>query len=557
MNVSVVLLTGGLAGFLLLPSLGCAAVAAGERAEPTAPEQPRAFVDTMIVPSNGRTIEVKAGDDLQQALDRAEPGDTILLEPGARFIGPFSLPNKPTGRGWITVRTAAPDRQLPPPGTRVRPADASSMPKLVARRGDGVIHAEQGAHHYRLIGLEITPSDGTYLYSLVWFGHNRDRSVEDLPHHLIVDRCFIHGDPAKGSRRGIALNGRSLAVIDSHLSDFKEVGGDSQAIMGWGGPGPFKIVNNYLEGAGENLMFGGGDPSIRDLVPSDIEIRQNHMVKPLAWKRGEPGFHGTAWTIKNIFELKNARRVIADGNVLEHNWQESQNGFAVLLTVRNQDGKAPWSVVEDVRFTNNVIRHSGSGLNLLGRDDNHPSEETKRILIENNYWEDIGGARWGGTGILFQLMNGSSDVAVQHNTGLQKGMVLFALGRPNRRFAFRDNVAPHNEYGIFGNDVGTGASALDAYFPQALVTGNVLAGGNKRLYPEGNSFPASLDVTSLAKGAPTIDRPSGTISADPPGSRQPGVDRAELCYALGPLAAAEPLCGRSTLAAGDVSSISR
>ena len=33
------------------------------------------------------------------------------------------------------------------------------------------------------------------------------------------------------------MNSRSTAVIDSYLSDFKEVGADSQAIAGWNGPG--------------------------------------------------------------------------------------------------------------------------------------------------------------------------------------------------------------------------------------------------------------------------------------------------------------------------------
>ena len=31
-------------------------------------------------------------------------------------------------------------------------------------------------------------------------------------------------------------------------------------------------------------MIGGTDPKIRDLVPSDIEIRGNHMWKNPRWK---------------------------------------------------------------------------------------------------------------------------------------------------------------------------------------------------------------------------------------------------------------------------------
>src|SRR5690606_23447694 len=97
--------------------------------------------------------------------------------------------------------------------------------------------------------------------------------------------------------------------------DFMEVGNDSQAIAGWNGPGPFKIVNNYLEGAGENIMFGGATPRIEGLVPADIVIRGNHFHKPLRWRIGDPSYEGIPWSVKNLFELKNARRVVIDGNI--------------------------------------------------------------------------------------------------------------------------------------------------------------------------------------------------------------------------------------------------
>jgi hypothetical protein len=531
----------GLFILLLTPALGCAGAAPGERQQTAAPEPPREYVDTALVAPAGQTIQVREGDDLQDALDVAKPGDTLVLQAGGTFKGPFTLPKK-SGAGWITIRTSTPDKQFPAPGARVSPSHAPLMPKLISWKGEGVVLAEKGAHHYRFIGIEVTPYEATYLYSLMWFGTNRERTVEDLPHHIIVDRCYLHGDPKKGSRRGVALNGRHLAVIDSYLSDFKEVGGDSQAILGWGGAGPFKIGNNYLEGAGENVMFGGGDPYIRDLVPADIEVRGNRLVKPLRWKKNEPTFEGTPWTVKNIFELKNARRVVVEGNVLEYNWEEAQSGFAVLFTVRNQDGQAPWSAVEDVQFINNIIRHSGSGITLMGHDNNRPwdqSQEAKRILIRNNLWEDIGGSQWGGRGILFQMVEGTSDVRIERNTGFQQGYALFSMGPPHKRFIFRYNIAPHNEYGIFGNDVGIGTAALDAYFPDAVVTDNVLPGGEERRYPSGNLFPESMDAV------PFVDRKAGNYRLAG-GIRHltgVGVDTATLCAALSPFEAREqPFC---------------
>jgi hypothetical protein len=533
----------GLFLLLLTPAPGCAGAVPvpSEGQQTAAPEPPREYVDTTLVASAGQTIRVREGDDLQDAIDVAQPGDTIVLEAGVTFKGPFTLPKK-SGAGWITIRTSTPDKQFPAPGTRISPSHARLMPKLISWKGEGVVVAEKGAHHFRFIGIEVTPYEDTYLYSLMWFGNNRERTIEELPHHIIVDRCYLHGDPKKGSRRGVALNGRHLAVIDSYLSDFKEVGGDSQAILGWGGAGPFKIANNYLEGAGENVMFGGGDPFIKDLVPADIEVRGNHMAKPLRWKKNEPMFEGTPWTVKNIFELKNARRVVVEGNVLEYSWEEAQSGFAVLFTVRNQDGRAPWSVVEDVRFSNNIIRHSGSGLTLMGHDNNRPrdqSQETKRILIRNNLWEDIGGGRWGGRGILFQMVEGTSDVSIERNTGFQQGYTLFSMGPPHKRFTFKGNIAPHNEYGLFGNDVGVGTAALEAYFPDAVVTENVLPGGDERRYPPGNLFPDSMDAVPFADRNAGNYRMTGGIKH----LTGAGVDTAALCAALSPIDARDqPFC---------------
>ncbi len=123
--------------------------------------------------------------------------------------------------------------------------------------------------------------------------------IADYPQFIILDRVYVHGTSSMNLQRCVALNSRSSAVIDSWISDCHYRYLDSQAIWGWDGPGPYKIVNNRLEGASENVMFGGGDPQFSGVVPSDIEIRRNHFYKPLTWK-------GAGWAIKNLFELKNA-----------------------------------------------------------------------------------------------------------------------------------------------------------------------------------------------------------------------------------------------------------
>ncbi len=447
-----------------------------------------AAVEGAGTPSEGRVLRVGAGGDLQRALDRARPGDVITLAAGAVFTGPFTLPAK-SGDDWITIRGDA-EAALPPAGTRVDRSQAGLMPKLEAASG-AVVSTEPAAHHFRFVGIEIRPAEGAFLYGLVVLGRD-DTSFDQLPHHIAFERCYLHGDPRRGTRRGIALNSRDTTIVDSYFSDFKEVSADSQAIAGWNGPGPFRIENNHLEGAGENVLFGGADPSIPGLVPSDIVFRRNLVTKPLAWKVGEPGFEGTPWAVKNLFELKNARRVVVEGNVFEQNWVHAQNGFAILFTVRNQDGRAPWSTVEDVTFASNVVRHTASGVNILGRDDQHPSGPTRNVVIRNNLFEDVGG-RWGGGGVLFQMLDGIAGVVIEHNTAFQAGNLVTAEGRPHPGFVFRDNIAHHNENGIVGTATAPGESTLAAFFPGSVFRRNVIVGPRAAPLPSDNFSPPRLE----------------------------------------------------------------
>lgn len=452
----------------------------------TLPAQPRVFLDTAY-PVTRVSVQVAGGGDLQGALDRAQPGDTILLDPGATYVGPFTLPNK-GGSEWIVIRTAAADSRLPAQGQRITPGYASALPKILAPSGSPAIRTAAGAHHYRFTGVEIALESGvSRSYGLVQIGEasSAQTRADQAPHNIVFDRVYVHGRSDAHLRRGIALNSGWAAVIDSYISEIHEGGADSQAIAGWNGPGPFKIVNNYLEAAGENVLFGGADPSIPNLVPSDLEIRGNHFSKPTSWRGG-------AWSVKNLFELKNARRVLIDGNVFEYNWPNGQNGFAILFTVRNQDGTAPWSVVEDVTFTNNVVRHVANGVNILGNDNLHPSGRTRRVLIKNNLFDDVGGS-WGGQGRLFQVLEGAVDVTVDHNTGLQSGDVIVATGEANQNFVYRSNLAPHNTYGVAGDGTfGDPSLTLSRYFPQVVFSRNILAGGNASRYPSDNYLPPSL-----------------------------------------------------------------
>jgi hypothetical protein len=354
------------------------------------PELPRVFVNTTYVAPTGNVITVQTGGNFQAALNSANPGDVIMLKSGATFTGNFTLPNK-AGSGWITVRTSTPDSGLPPAGTRIVPSYAPAMSKLVTPNTQPVVKTAQGAHNFRFIGIEFGIASGVMTnYGIVSVGAGDESLTSQMPHDLIIDRCYLHGNATGDVSRAVALNSSYSAVIDSYISAIHGVGFDTQAIASWNSPGPLKIVNNYLEGAGENVLFGGADPSLPGLIISDLEIRRNHCFKPMSWNPSDASYQGIHWTVKNLFELKNAQRVLVEGNTFENNWTDAQNGTAILFTPRNQDGTAPWSVVQDVTFRRNIVRNVGGGATVLGTDDERPSQQTKRIQIKDNLFDKVG-----------------------------------------------------------------------------------------------------------------------------------------------------------------------
>jgi len=540
---------------------------------------------------------------LQAAIDAAAPGDTILLRAGETFVGPFVLRAKPASTAWITIRSDAADSQLPAAGVRLIPSgkpnantSRSLLPRLVGQGGalktTPVIRTDAGAHHYVLKFLEVDGVANLGFETLIALGTD---TTATPAHDLIVDRVYAHGDQYKGMKRGIALNSKSTDVVNSYIADIKAVNADAQAINGYNGAGPFRIINNYVEGAGENLLFGGSDPAISQLVPSNIEVRGNHFFKPLAWRNailatpGSPrvtstsasgslaaGTHyfkvvalmytdtrtavsapsvevsgassgskgitlswsavagadryriyrgtsagqesryletpsatttftytgasetsgtaaasGTKWTVKNIFELKNAEHVVVDGNILENIWEAGQYGYAIVLTPRNQYGTSSWVRLRDITFTNNVVRHASGVLQLSGYDVNSPTQQTQGVTLRNNLFFDIDPGKWGGSAKVFLVGDDPENIVFDHNTIVHTNTsVVYAYGSKQiNGFVYTNNISKHGTYGIMGEGGRPGQYSIDKYFPASNITYNVLAGGPSSSYPKPNAFP--------------------------------------------------------------------
>lgn len=564
----------------------------------------RAFVVMLLVffPRHvlAATTLVRAGDNLQQAINAAQPGDTLVLEAGATFTGNFVLPVK-TGAEMITIRSGGENGSLPGADTRVSPAHAPLLAKIRSGNTMAALRTAPGAHHWRLLLIDFPSTREGYGEILqIGDGSSAQNQLSQVPYDIELDRLYIHGDPVMGQKRGIALNARSVTIRNCYISDIRGVGMDTQAIGGWNGPGPFLIENNYLEAAGENFLLGGADPAIPNLVTENVVFRHNYVSRPMSWRDpvvpapsgvtagvqqgggltagvytyrvvarrrvgsgviarsaaspevaveagdggavalswtpvpdttdyyvygrtpagtsqywtvttasftdtgaagkagAAPTTAGSLWTVKNIFELKNARNVLIEQNVFENHWAGAQAGYAIVFTPRNQDGACTWCVVEDVTFQHNILRNASAGINILGYDNLASSQQTRRIRILNNIFsvtKQLGGNGW------FLLMgNGPSDITIDHNTIDSDGNTIsYVYGAPDYQrvvpvpaFTFTNNAARHADYGINGAVFSFGNAIISGYFADGVVKGNWLQGGAASRYPSGNSFDGTF-----------------------------------------------------------------
>jgi hypothetical protein len=417
------------------------------------------------MPAQAATVYVSAGGDLQAALNAAQPGDEIVLQAGARFVAEFRLPPKPAGP-VITIRSSA-----PLPDRRITPADASLLPTLAA----GVIAPAldgTNAANWRFDGVQFESTSN---------GHGEVVVLQDAT-NITFDRVLIVGG-AYGQKRGIRGNGRAITVTRSHIANIWRTDQETQAFAAWDGAGPYTLTDNYLEAGSITVLFGGANSGSADRIPSDILVEGNHMSKRLEWK-------GQSRVVKNLFELKSAKRVVIRNNLFERNWSQAQNGYAILFTVRNDEGGAPWSAIEDVLFENNIVRDTENGINILGYDGYQPSERATRLTIRNNLVLASG---------RFMLLGGEiGSLIVDQNTVAQDGMLLllyrgdvWVRGTASRRAAqfavesltFTNNLGHHSEYGVFGDEgTGIGTPALQKLTREYRWTHNVLAGEQGRAY---------------------------------------------------------------------------
>jgi hypothetical protein len=500
---------------------------------------PLVYLDTTWnPPTGGTTWAVHTSPQLSQALANSVPGDIIVLDAGVTYNGYFQLPAKSNPNNkWIYIMSSGLSNL--PAGTRVSPASVPNMATIVTPGVAADFQVNGGANHWRLAGLELksastqgcqlthTPPINCFSYFLV----GSQANPTPLPDSITIDRCYIHGSPTIDIQTAVQATASNYAVVDSYISDIHMSGFDTQTIASNSSPGPFKIVNNYLSAAGENIMFGGAGGWNNPYIPSDIQIQYNYLFKPLSWAVSGTGgtlAPGNQWVEKNALELKNARRVLFDNNVIQNVWAAGQNGFAIVLTVRTtQSGDN--AVVNDITITNNILNNVAAGVNALAEDDLcgasggypncHNPGSQDRWNISNNlilfYDPKLPG---GGRNVALAMSGGINrlnnntpgtirDIVFQHNTSVSASStpcwesIYFSSNGQSQPFAvpisdnlwFLDNALCRQPTGDWGYQ---GMTALTKYMGNPTTSPNDITQrfyGNVMWVPPGDgvqTFPA-------------------------------------------------------------------
>jgi len=525
-------------------------------------ELPKACYYTALdgTPSPGKQIHVSAKADLTDAIEHAKCGDTLLLPAGASYEV-HELPSKKCDdQHYITVRTDTPDSKLPPEGTRISPAwgGVASLPgrppfaqpaggpakllaTIVVRRPAGTSVGD----HIRFIGIEWTTAPDSDIGRMVTAEHGD---------HVIFDRNWFHPAEGKEVGHGVGMieGAHMVAVINSYLSGMNCIARtgkctDATGIGGGKGDEPIfalKIYNNFIESAGENILFGG---SAATQVPTDIEIRRNHLFRPMLWKEGEPGYtptaSGQAYVVKNNFELKSAIRVLFEANLLENTWGGfSQTGFSIVLTPRNQQGQCPVCRLNDVTIRFNRIRNvagvlqianagartadaQGGGTGAFAADGGRYSIHD--IFADNLHDKDYKG---GGTFLILVSWNPPvHDIEIDHVTAFLTGRLLSVQnsGAKLANFKLTNSVfsvgdrrpiasAGGGPESCAGKNQGIGGEAVvEACFDPYKFEKNLIVSGIGS-FPKGNLIVGSPDAAGIRDL-------KDAISKDP-----------RLCHAKGP-----------------------
>jgi hypothetical protein len=407
------------------------------------------------------TPTIKTAADFDKAYAAAVPGDALMLDPTFAYSPAFVL-----DKNNITLTT--------PSATTTRQTIDRPLPTFL----HGLTIVGQAAN---LLSVDVRNAMLTDILTVSGSG-------------FVGDAIRVLGDPTSGGKRGIAGNAANLTLMRAYVGQIFRAGQDTQAFAAWDSPGPFHLEDGYFEASGETILFGGSDEPMSTNVPSDIKLLKSTLTKNPAWQ-------AAGYQVKNVLELKSARRMLVQGCDLSYAWSGyTQDGYLLVITPRNQDGGSPWVSVEDITITDNDFSEGAGWIQMLGTDYSHPSGPLNQITISKNRVKGLNPGKyaqpWAPIGnpkiIIISVLNAlPSAVTIDGNSVAATNTFNMAAaleldGDPPTKmpgFSFTNNLMPATWYGLHGQGAGVdltlndpNGSALTMFTAGGVVGGNQVVG---------------------------------------------------------------------------------
>jgi hypothetical protein len=385
-------------------------------------------------PQTAPTTMVKAGDDLQQALNN---GGAIELQAGASFSSTrFVVWHTGTsikGNGAALHGTTGPALYIPPDVDNVAVSD--------------------------LVGTSASSG------AVFQCGDNgsTQTAISQQPTGISFTRVKV---PTHRGKRGLEINCSATVTDSSVLDTWSSALADSQGLWVGNSCGPVTVTGGEYVAASENIMIGGDTLKILDCP---------EKVQPDYWRTD-----GVSRAVKNLFEVKAGKRVTLRNSTLSGSWKASQDGWAIVITPRNS------LYVDGVLIENVTVDRCGGALQLLGKDSATVTPQATSGIVVRNSAFHCDKATHLGRGIYALVTGGVLDMLSDNILFVGDGNALVQSDSQGVQgpFIVRNSRATIGQYGVMAPGSNFGTSVIGtSYEPRAFLT----TLDNNRFLPVGMS----------------------------------------------------------------------
>ena len=199
-------------------------------------------------------------------------------------------------------------------------------------------------------------------------------------------------------------------------------------------------------------------------------------------------YRGSSYNVKNLLEFKSIMNTVVSGNTFATNWPEAQGGIGLLvLSLVDQYNANGWVRGQNIRFTENTLYNSTSGMRMSTEGSTIFGQQSSRIQIQNNLLYKIGATDYpsiSSNAPQPQSYSGPcNDCLVDHNTistdvtgGYAAGFDTAAL----TRFRLSNGIGYTGQYGLAydgGSPCTTYLPSPSGLFSDVLINPDASSGG--------------------------------------------------------------------------------